>query len=423
VVPSVSLAFFLLWMDRNFGTHFFDVSAGGQPLLWQHLFWIFAHPWVYAIVLPAMGMVSDALPVFCRRPLVGYTAVVLSTLATMILGFGVWVHHMFATGLPSLALSFFSGVSIIIAIPSAVAVFAWTLTIWLGRPVVTTAFLYFVSMIVLFVIGGVSGFMTGSVPVDWQLHDTYFVVAHLHYVLIGINLFPVIGALYFWFPKFSGRLLNETLGKWSFWTSFTGFNVAFLPMHLTGLLGMPRRIYTYPPHMGWDVLNMITSVGAFIFATGILLTFINVLISLRSGRIAGPNPWDAPTLEWSIPSPPPPYNFAVLPTVASRHPLWEQRLGDSHGTSKLDEGFTLDDKRETIGTTALDSEPDVILKMPFDSPAPFILTVGTSLIFAGMLIPSRLWILTAVGCLIAIAAVLIWLWPERDLGQTVEPVQ
>jgi cytochrome c oxidase subunit I len=423
VVPSVSLAFFLLWMDRNFGTHFFDVSAGGQPLLWQHLFWIFAHPWVYAIVLPAMGMVSDALPVFCRRPLVGYTAVVLSTLATMTLGFGVWVHHMFATGLPSLALSFFSGVSIIIAIPSAVAVFAWTLTIWLGRPVVTTAFLYFASMIVLFVIGGVSGFMTGSVPVDWQLHDTYFVVAHLHYVLIGINLFPVIGALYFWFPKFSGRLLNETLGKWSFWTAFTGFNVAFLPMHLTGLLGMPRRIYTYPAHMGWDVLNMITSVGAFIFATGILLTFINVLISLRAGRIAGPNPWDAPTLEWSIPSPSPPYNFAVLPTVASRHPLWEQRLGDSHGTSKLDEGFTLDDKRETIGTTALDSEPDVILKMPFDSPAPFILTVGTSLIFAGMLIPSRLWILTAVGCLIAIAAVLIWLWPERDLGQRAEPIQ
>ncbi len=423
VVPSVSLAFFLLWMDRNFGTHFFDVSAGGQPLLWQHLFWIFAHPWVYAIVLPAMGMVSDALPVFCRRPLVGYTAVVLSTLATMTLGFGVWVHHMFTTGLPTLALSFFSGVSIIIAIPSAVAVFAWTLTIWLGRPVITTAFLYFASMIVLFVIGGVSGFMTGSVPVDWQLHDTYFVVAHIHYVLIGINLFPVIGGLYFWFPKFSGKMMNETLGKWSFWTSFIGFNVAFLPMHLTGLLGMPRRVYTYPAHMGWDTLNMVTSIGAFVFAIGILLTFINVLVSLRSGRIAGPNPWDAPTLEWSMSSPPPPYNFAVLPTVASRHPLWEQRLGDSHGTSTLDEGFTLDDKRETIGTTALDSEPDVILKMPFDSPAPFILTVGTSLIFAGMLIPSRLWAVTAVGCLVVIAAILIWLWPERELGQRVESSQ
>ena len=246
VVPAVSLAFFLLWMDRQFGTHFFDVSEGGQPLLWQHLFWMFGHPWVYAVVLPAMGMVSDGLPTFCRRPLVGYAPVALSTVATMMLGFGVWVHHMFATGLPGLALSFFSGASIIITVPSAVAVFAWTATIWLGRPVVTTAFLYFSSMIVLFVIGGVSGFMTASVPVDWQLTDTYFVVAHLHYVLIGINLFPVLGGLYYWFPKMTGRMLDERLGKLGFWVVFIGFNLAFLPMHLTGLRGMPRRIYTYP---------------------------------------------------------------------------------------------------------------------------------------------------------------------------------
>src|SRR6202451_2947506 len=280
-IPAASLAFFLLWMDRNFGTHFFDATAGGQPLLWQHLFWMFGHPWVYAIVLPAMGMVSDALPVFCRRPLVGYTAVVLSTLATMILGFGVWVHHMFATGLPSLALSFFSGVSIIIAIPSAVAVFAWTLTIWLGLPVITTAFLYFASMIVLFVIGGVSGFMTGSVPVDWQLHDTYFVVAHLHYVLIGINLFPVIGGLYFWFPKMTGRLMGERLGRWNFWTMFIGFNLGFFPMHIVGLMGMPRRVYTYAPGLGWDTINLITTVGSFVFAVGIGLFLVNLLVSLR----------------------------------------------------------------------------------------------------------------------------------------------
>ena len=199
-VPSVSLAFFLLWMDRQFGTHFFDAQQG-EPLLWQHLFWMFGHPWVYAIVLPAMGMVSDGLPTFCRRPLVGYTAVALATVATMALGFGVWVHHMFATGLPNLALSFFSGASIIITVPSAVAVFAWTATIWTGRPVITTAFLFFASMIVLFVIGGVSGFMTGSVPADWQMTDTYFIVAHIHYVLIGINVFPVMGAVYYWFPK------------------------------------------------------------------------------------------------------------------------------------------------------------------------------------------------------------------------------
>src|SRR5512146_1575652 len=207
-IPAVSLAFFLLWMDRNVGTHFFDVTTGGSAMLWQHLFWMFGHPWVYAIVLPAMGMVSDGLPVFCRRPLVGYTLVALATVATMVLGFGVWVHHMFATGLPSVSLSFFSAASIIIALPSAVGVFAWIATIWTGRPHITTAFLFFASFIVLFTIGGVSGFMTGSVPADWQLTDTYFVVAHLHYVLIGINVFPVVGGLYFWFPKFTGRFLD-----------------------------------------------------------------------------------------------------------------------------------------------------------------------------------------------------------------------
>ncbi|HZD26877.1 MAG TPA: cbb3-type cytochrome c oxidase subunit I, partial [Alphaproteobacteria bacterium] len=205
-VPSVSLAFALLWMDRQLGTHFFDAADGGQPLLWQHLFWIFAHPWVYIIVLPAMGMVSDGLPVFCRRPLVGYTLVALATVMTMVLGFGVWLHHMFVTGIPLLALSFFSGASFIITIPSAISVFAWVATIWSGRPVVTTAFLYFASFIAMFVIGGVSGVMTAAVPADLQLHGTYFVVAHIHYVLIGINLFAVLGALYFWFPKMTGRL-------------------------------------------------------------------------------------------------------------------------------------------------------------------------------------------------------------------------
>ena len=294
VVPAVSLAFFLLWTDRQFGTHFFDAAGGGQPLLWQHLFWIFGHPWVYAIVLPAMGMVSDGLPVFCRRPLVGYSLVALSTVATMIFGFGVWVHHMFATGLPGLGLAFFSGASIAIVVPSAVAVFAWIATVRLGRPVITTAFLFFSSMILLFVIGGVSGFMTASVPVDLQLTDTYFVVAHLHYVLIGINVFPVVGAMYFWFPKITGRFLDEKLGRWNFWTMFIGFNLAFLPMHLTGLLGMPRRVYTYADYGGWGTLNLITSIGSFVFAAGTLLLFFNVVRSLKAApspaRILGMRP-------------------------------------------------------------------------------------------------------------------------------------
>jgi cytochrome c oxidase subunit I len=418
VVPAVSLAFFLLWMDRQFGTHFFDVAQGGQPLLWQHMFWMFGHPWVYAVVLPAMGMVSDALPIFCRRPLVGYTLVALSTVATMILGFGVWVHHMFATGLPNLSLSFFSGASIIITIPSAVAVFAWTATIWLGRPVITTAFLFFASMIVLFVIGGVSGFMTASVPVDWQLTQTYFVVAHLHYVLIGINLFPVVGAIYFWFPKMTGRMLGERLGQWNFWTMFIGFNLAFLPMHLTGLRGMPRRIYTYPDHMGWNTLNLLTTIGAFVFAFGVLLLLVNVLRSLHGGRVAGSNPWDAATLEWSVPSPPPSYNFAVIPTVVSRHPLWEDRLRESADRSVISEGMLLDEGRETVATAPLDGDADAILKMPGDSYAPLVLTAGLSIFFVGLLLHQ--WWLAAIGLAIAVAAIVVWLWPERALAQIAE---
>ena len=416
-IPAVSLAFFLLWMDRNVGTHFFDVSAGGQPLLWQHLFWMFGHPWVYAIVLPAMGMVSDGLPVFCRRPLVGYTLVALATVATMVLGFGVWVHHMFATGLPTISLSFFSAASIIIVVPSAVGVFAWLATIWTGKPVFTTAFLFFASFIVLFTIGGVSGYMTGSVPVDWQLTDTYFVVAHLHYVLIGINVFPVVGATYFWFPKMTGRLMSERLGRWNFWTMFVGFNLGFFPMHISGLLGMPRRVYTFAEGMGWDWLNLITTLGSYVFALGVLLFFINVLVSLRRGRTAGDNPWDAPTLEWATTSPPPPYNFAVVPVVASRHPLWEDRL---EGTMKssLHTGLVLSHGRESLGTGVLDADPEIILKMPRESFSPLVLTLCLTGFFIGLL--AHLWWLAVLFLAGAGTAVLVWLWPERALGETAE---
>ncbi|HWE47519.1 MAG TPA: cbb3-type cytochrome c oxidase subunit I [Caulobacteraceae bacterium] len=417
VVPAVSLDFFMLWLDRQHGTHFFDVGQGGQPLLWQHLFWIFAHPWVYVIVLPAMGMVSEGLPVFCRRPLVGYTPVAVSTVATMILGFGVWVHHMFATGLPNLAMSFFSAASIIIVIPSAVAVFAWLATIWSGKPVITTAFLFFASMIVLFVIGGVSGFMTASVPADWQLTDTYFVVAHIHYVLIGINVFPVAGAIYMWFPKFTGRMLDERLGRWNFWTMFLGFNLGFLPMHLSGLLGMPRRVYTYPAHLGWDWINMVISIGSFVFAIGVLLLFINIFLSLKRGKLAGNNPWDAYSLEWSVSSPPPPYNFAVIPTVASRYPLWEGRLGEGERLTSVEQGPALDHEKEALLTSSLDSDPTLILKMPEDSVAPFLLTVAMTAAFAGALAHLNwLALLGGAGCLVALV---VWLWPQKRLGQRV----
>ena len=417
-VPAVSLAFFLLWMDRQFGTHFYESAGGGKPLLWQHLFWIFAHPWVYIIVLPAMGIVSDGLPVFCRQPLVAYTLVVLATITTMMLGFGVWVHHMFATGIPFMSLSLFSGASFIITIPSAVSVFAWVMTIWFGRPVVKVPFLYFASFIVMFVIGGVSGVMTASVAADFQLHGTYFVVAHIHYVLIGINLFGVLGGLYFWFPKFSGRMMSERLGTWAFAFVFGGFNLAFLPMHWTGLLGMPRRVYTYPEGSGWGPVNMVTTVGAFLLAFGILLVLINVLHGLRAGRPAGNNPWDGATLEWSVSSPPPPYNFATSPVVASRLPLWEDQLEEGTGRSSLDHGPLLDDGKEAMLTTVLDAEPDLVVKMPEDNVWPFVTTVAMTVFFAALLF--HLWYWAAVGFAAILVCMLGWLWPRKSLAQTTE---
>jgi cytochrome c oxidase subunit 1/cytochrome c oxidase subunit I+III len=414
-VPAVSLAFLMLFMDRQAGTHFFDSVAGGQPLLWQHLFWMFGHPWVYAIVLPAMGIVSDALPVFCRRPLVGYTAVALSTVSTMVLGFGVWVHHMFASGLPTLSLSFFSAASFVIVIPSAVAVFAWIATIWTGRPVFTAAFFFFAGFVLLFVIGGVSGFMTAAVPLDWQLTRTYFVIAHLHYVLIGINVFPVLGGICYWFPKVSGRFMNEAFAKFSFWVMFIGFNTAFFPMHILGILGMPRRIYSYSDHLGWSTANLVISIGAFVFAIGILLFLINVFRSLNHGARAGANPWGAASLEWSTPSPPPVYNFAVIPIVASRYPLWEDMMDEGPERSSVGTGMLLDQGRETVGSSVLDAEPDVILRMPGDSYLPFLLSVSLTAVFVSLLLHSG-WGL-GVTVLGTFAASVWWLWPQKALGQ------
>lgn len=420
-IPAVSLAFFLLWMDRNIGTHFFNVLQDGKPLLWQHLFWIFGHPWVYVIVLPAMGIVSDALPTFCRRPLVGYSAVALSTVSTMLLGFEVWVHHMFTTGLPPLTLSFFGAASMAISIPSAVAVFAWIATIWTGHPVFKTPFYFFAGFILLFVMGGVSGVMTAAVPLDLQLNETYFIVAHLHYVLLGINVFPVIGGIYYWFPKFTGRMMNERLGKWSFWVMFTGFNLGFFPMHIAGLMGMPRRIYTYGPEMGWSTVNMVSTIGSFLFASGILIFLFNLMISLRRGQAAGDNPWDAPTLEWSTPSPPPVYNFRVIPIIASRHPLWEDRLDEKAERSSLDKGYTLLQGRETMGTSAMDSEPELILKMPGDSYTPLLLALFASGLFTGMLLHAViLTYVMAAACMISIIA---WLWPEKVLLQRLDKLE
>jgi cytochrome c oxidase subunit 1/cytochrome c oxidase subunit I+III len=339
----------------------------------------------------------------------------------MVLGFGVWVHHMFATGLPGVSLSFFSAASIIIVVPSSVGVFAWLATIWLGRPIFTTAFLFFASFIILFTIGGVSGFMTGSVPVDWQLTDTYFVVAHLHYVLIGINVFPVVGATYFWFPKMTGKLMDERLGRWNFWTMFWGFNLGFFPMHISGLLGMPRRIYTYGEGMGWDWLNLITTLGSFVFGIGVLIFIWNVMKSYRSGAPAGNNPWDAPSLEWATTSPPPPYNFIVIPSVASRHPLWEDRLENAGRGEKsvLHTGLALEQGKESLATTSLDAEPDLIVKMPDDTLVPLFLALSMTVITIGLALV--VWWVVIVGIICVAASIFAWLSPEAKLGETIVP--
>jgi cytochrome c oxidase subunit 1/cytochrome c oxidase subunit I+III len=293
-------------------------------------------------------------------------------------------------------------------------VFAWIATLWTGKPRITTAFLYFASMIVLFTIGGVSGFMTASAPTDWELTDTYFVVAHLHYVLLGINLFPVLGATYHWFPKFTGRLMDERLGRWNFWLTFIGFNLAFLPMHLTGLLGMPRRVYTYPAGMGWDGWNMLITIGAFILALGLLLFAINVVVSRKHGRLSPENPWDADSLEWATASPPADYNFAVLPTVASRNPLWEDRRGEDGPRTELNRGLALDHGREALAVSPLEATPELILKMPADSWAPVLLTLALAALFTALLEGGWLWaVAAAVG---VFAALLNWTWPTRELG-------
>jgi cytochrome c oxidase subunit 1/cytochrome c oxidase subunit I+III len=323
---------------------------------------------------------------------------------------------MFATGLPGVSLSFFSAASIIIAVPSAVGVFAWLATIATGRPVFTTAFLFFASFIILFTIGGVSGYMTGSVPVDWQLTDTYFVVAHLHYVLIGINVFPVVGATYFWFPKMTGRLMDERLGKANFWTMFIGFNLGFFPMHISGLMGMPRRVYTFQEGMGWDWLNLITSMGSLLFGIGVLMFLWNVIKSYQDGAPAGDNPWDAPTLEWSTSSPPPPYNFAVIPTVGSRHPLWEDRLGVEGEPTHTNAGLVLEQGREALATTPLDAEPNLILKMPGDTPVPLLLALAMTLLTIGLALLN--WSVVIAGGICIAACIIVWLWPEQGLGET-----
>ena len=405
-LPALTAACVFLELDRRWGTHFFGIADGGNPFLWQQLFWFFGHPWVYVIFLPATGMLSLIIPVFSRRPVVGYPYIAISTVLTGVVGFGVWLHHMFTVGMSDMAMSFFSAGSMTISIFTTVQVFAWVATLWKGRPVPTASMHYAVASVALLVIGGLSGVFTGVIPVDWQVHNTYYVVAHIHYVLIGSNVFPVFAAFYYWLPKMTGRMMSETLGKWSFWVMFIGFNLGFFPMHNLGLLGMPRRIFTYPRGLGFDSLNMLVTIGAFIFGLGILISIVNLLLSLRSGELAGNNPWNSDGLEWETSSPPAPYAVAHIPVVVSRHPLWDS-FNEGHDPENI---RILDRGRLTPTTTWLDAEPVGIATIPSDTLAPLLLAVIMFAFFLALLVQ---WIWVALASAIAMFLTgCFWMWPR-----------
>ena len=325
-MPIITIALFLLMFDRLFGANFFNPAQGGDPLLWQHLFWLFGHPEVYILILPSMGMVSEILPVFSRKPLFGYAVVVFSSVAIGFMGWGVWVHHMFAVGLGPVAVSAFSISTMFIAVPTGVKIFNWIATTWRGSIRLTTPMLFALGFVAMFTIGGLSGVTHSISPHDRQQTDTYYIVAHFHYVLFGGALFGILGGIYYWYPKVFGRMLSERLGKWNFWTWTIGMNLTFGPMHLIGLWGMPRRVYTYPSGMGWDFWNLVQTIGAFIIAVSVLIFLYNVWQTHRTQPVGAPSdPWDARTVEWSIPSPPPEYNFAEIPTVHTLDDFWHRK--------------------------------------------------------------------------------------------------
>ena len=389
--PVITVGLVELVMDRNFGTHFFDTAGGGDPILWQHLFWVFGHPEVYILILPPMGVVSEILPTFSRKPLFGYPIVVFSGIVIGFMSWAVWSHHMFTTGMGPTALTVFTITTMLIAVPTGVKIFNWIGTLWGGSVDLKTPMLFALGFISLFIIGGLSGVSHAVAPSDFQQQDTYYIVAHIHYVLFGGSIFGILAGIYYWFPKLTGRMLGEGLGKWNFWVTFVGMNLTFFPMHFVGLNGMPRRIYTYGEEFGWGLLNMLSSLGYVVLFIGMLLFVINLLNSLRNGRAAGHDPWDAPTLEWSISSPPPVYNFAQIPQVEGRDPYWTtKRRAEAEGQPL------------TAGEAHVD--PDTI-HMPSPSYWPVIIAAGITLIAAGLLTH---YAVSFVGGIIAFLGTIGW---------------
>jgi cytochrome c oxidase subunit I+III len=411
--PFVITASLLLELERKFGAPFYDPEWGGNPLLWQHLFWIFGHPEVYIILLPAIGVVSAVVAAHVGRRIVAYPLVVASLLAIAIISFGLWVHHMFAVGLPVMVISLFAVASYFIAIPSGIQVFAWIATVWDGRPRWTTPMWFVVGFLFIFVLGGITGVMVATAPWDLQSHDTFFVVAHFHYVLIGGMVFPLLAGLHHWFPKMTGRLPSDAAGKVSAAVMFVGFNVTFFPQHWLGMQGMLRRVYTYDRDLGWDTSNLVSTIGAFVLAAGFVIFFANLAWAWRAGPTAGADPYTADSLEWIAASPPQAHNFHVIPTVSSVSPAWDRRPADL-APEVLDAievtGRPWRNRREVVQTSVVDAVPERIVALPGTSYWPLVAATALATAIVGVLVDW--WTLSAAG-VIGLAASLIG-WNESN---------
>ncbi|HET6865474.1 MAG TPA: cbb3-type cytochrome c oxidase subunit I [Solirubrobacteraceae bacterium] len=409
-LPSLSIAALFLELDRQLGFRFYDAAFGGDPLLWQNLFWIFGHPEVYIIILPAFGIATAIIPTFTHRHMVFFPLVALAEILVAFLGFGVWVHHMFTVGFATITTVYFAAASLIIVIPSAIQLFAWIATIVTGTPEFKTPMLFIIGFIVYFIIGGLSGIMVAAIPFDQQVHDSYFIVAHFHFVIFGAAVFPILGGMYFWFPKLTGRMYHEGVGKLSFWLTFIGTFVTFFPMHIVGIVGMPRRNYTYPAGLGWSLLNFIESLGAYVLAVGLVMIVANLVVSRFRGAVAGNDPFHGDTLEWSTTSPPPPYNYPVIPTVSSPYANWDTEDRE-YDNQRLDRGEgLLELGHETPATTAEDAILDEILTMPSHSIWPPVSALTLAGVFA-MLLLQHYWI--ALGFLAAGGLTLIG-WHHKE---------
>ncbi len=380
-LPALTVDTIFLFLDRNIGTHFFDYAHGGSPLLWQTLFWFFGHPEVYILIVPAFGIATSIIPAFTQRRLVAYPLVGIAELLVVVIGFGVWAHHMYATGLPTVALIFFAGATAMVVIPSTIQVFAWLMSLVTGTPRFRTPLLFIAGFIFMFVTGGLSGIMFVAIPFDQAVTHTYFIIAHFHYIIFGAAVFPIFGGMYYWFPKITGRMYFERPGQISFWVLFVGTNLLFFPMHILGLLGMTRREYTYPASLGWGPYNLAETVGGYITLVGILLLFGNLVVSYFRGERAPIDPWHGPTLEWTTSSPPPEYNYAVIPKVTSAYPNWDvaDRQEDRR---KLAEGvLVLEQGHEQVEVTPADGFLSDVVTMPHSSPWPPLLAFCLALVF------------------------------------------